>query len=86
MPGSEGNHSQTAEHRQYSISVVNYLLPSSEAVRHKCSEMHSSPPLKFTAAVAAFAGAGAAVLVFSTTDEGSFHAVKRWKDKVQEHS
>lgn len=32
------------------------------------------------------AGAGAAVLVFSTTDQASFHAVRRWKDKVQKHS
>lgn len=33
-----------------------------------------------------FAGAGAAVLVFSTTDQASFHAVKRWKSKVQKNN
>lgn len=31
-------------------------------------------------------GAGAAVLVFSTTDQASFHAVKRWKEKVRQPS
>lgn len=40
--------------------------------------LNTPPPFKF-------AGAGAAVLVFSTTDQASFHAVKRWKNKVQKH-
>ncbi|KAL3154602.1 Ras- protein Rab-23 [Trebouxia sp. C0010 RCD-2024] len=33
-----------------------------------------------------YRGAGAAVLVFSTTDQASFHAVTRWKDKIQAES
>ncbi|KAL3139526.1 Ras- protein Rab-23 [Trebouxia sp. C0009 RCD-2024] len=33
-----------------------------------------------------YRGAGAAVLVFSTTDQASFHAVKRWKEKIEAES
>lgn len=42
--------------------------------------------LHTTVTQTASAGAGAAVLVFSTTDQASFHAVTRWKNKVQKHS
>ena len=47
LPGSEGNHSQTAEHRQQSISIV-----GCPAVRHECScsEMHGGRALKLTGA------------------------------------
>ena len=32
LPGSEGNHSQTAKHKQYSITVIGDLAPSCAAV------------------------------------------------------
>ena len=50
IPGSKGNRSQATEHRQKSISVVGDLAPSCDAVRHKCSEMHSGRALKFSEA------------------------------------
>ena len=48
MPGSDGNHGQTAEHRQYFVSVAGWEAPSCDAVRHKCSVKHSSCEVHFT--------------------------------------
>ena len=50
MPGSEGNHGQTAEHRQYFVSVAGWGAPSYDTVRHKCGVMHSGHEFDFTGA------------------------------------
>ena len=42
MSGSEGSHSQIAEHRQYFVSVAGWAAPS--------SVMHSACELSFTGA------------------------------------
>ena len=47
MPGTEGNYRQ---HRQWSVSIAGWGAPSCDAVRHKCSVMHSDGKLDFTRA------------------------------------
>ena len=50
MPGSDGNHGQTAEHRQYFVRVAGWEAPSCDTIRHRCSVMHGSRELHFTGA------------------------------------
>ena len=49
MPGSEGNQGQTAKHTKYCVHVAR-SAPSCDAVRHKCSVMHSGREPNFTEA------------------------------------